>query len=66
MKAKVAVLGSGSWGTALAILLARNGVSTLLWGREAPDLIDDRENKTFLPGIMFPDALKVVTSFDEQ
>ncbi len=65
MKAKVAVLGSGSWGTALAILLARNGVPTLLWGREAPDLIDDRENKTFLPGIIFPDALKVVTSFDE-
>ena len=65
MSAKVAVLGSGSWGTALAILLARNGVSTLLWGKEAADLIEAGENKAYLPGIQLPDTLEIVTSFEK-
>ncbi len=58
----VLVVGAGSWGTALAILLSGNGVPTLLWGRET-DLLQEwsaaRCNTTFLPGINFPPLLEV-------
>ena len=56
----IAVLGSGSWGTALAILLARNGLDVRLWG--LPDqirqLIRDGENRELLPGIPLPPGLR--------
>ncbi len=56
----IAVLGAGSWGTALAILLSRNGAQIRLWGleQEIPALIRDGENRQFLPGITFPDGLQ--------
>ncbi|MCG8426038.1 MAG: NAD(P)H-dependent glycerol-3-phosphate dehydrogenase, partial [Chromatiales bacterium] len=60
--AKIAVLGAGSWGTALAVLLARNGAKVLLWGHhehEVYALQRDRENCTFLPGTPFPDNLDI-------
>ena len=55
----IGVLGAGSWGTALAILLARNGLEVRLWGREdeIARLTEDRENRQYLPGIPFPDKL---------
>lgn len=56
-----AVLGAGSWGTALAILLARNGASVRLWGHlpeAVATLARDRENREFLPGIAFPPELQ--------
>lgn len=56
------VLGDGSWGTTLAILLARNGVSTVLWSafpEQARAMAKERCNERFLPGIAFPDALEV-------
>ena len=58
----IAVLGAGSWGTALAILLARNGHRTLLWGRgEAmlATLARHRGNERYLPGQRFPERLAV-------
>lgn len=57
--AKIAVLGAGSWGTALAILLSRNGASVRLWGLpdEVEALIRDGENRRFLPGIALPEGL---------
>lgn len=59
--AVIAVLGAGSWGTALAVALARNGQQVRLWGH-LPDAVDrlahDRENAEFLPGITFPPALQ--------
>jgi glycerol-3-phosphate dehydrogenase (NAD(P)+) len=58
----VLVVGAGSWGTALAILLAGNGVPTLLWGRETDDLRKweaARCNTTFLPGINLPPRLEL-------
>ncbi len=58
----VAVLGAGSWGTALAVLLARNGVPTTLWGRSPQAIIDmatARANTRYLPEMPFPDALQV-------
>lgn len=58
---KIAVLGPGSWGTALAILLARHGARVALWGHhpdEIAALRRDRENKHYLPGIPLPDRLQ--------
>ena len=57
----VAVLGAGSWGTALAALLARKGHAVTLWGRDAATIaaIDTRhENPRYLPDIPLPDNLR--------
>lgn len=58
----VTVLGAGSWGTALAIHLARAGLHIKLWGNE-PDhmerLQQQRCNQQFLPGVDFPETLEV-------
>jgi glycerol-3-phosphate dehydrogenase (NAD(P)+) len=62
--ASITVLGAGSWGTALALLLARNGVETLLWGfdtNEVDALKQERQNSRYLPGIRFPDNLSVTS-----
>ncbi len=60
--ASIAVLGAGSWGTALALQLVRNGQGTRLWGRD-PALVAQldgcRENTRYLPGLPLPDALVV-------
>ncbi|MEP6907327.1 MAG: NAD(P)H-dependent glycerol-3-phosphate dehydrogenase [Pseudoxanthomonas sp.] len=61
---KIAVLGAGSWGTALAALMARHGHSVVLWGRDAQavQVIDrDHENVRYLPGIALPDTLRATT-----
>ena len=60
-KPAVAVLGAGSWGTALAALIARHGHPTVLWGRDAATIaaIDGRhENPRYLPGIPLPENLQ--------
>ncbi len=57
----VAVIGSGSWGTAVAAMVAPR-VPTTLWTRRdeaAAQMNSDRENKSYLPGIMLPEALVV-------
>jgi glycerol-3-phosphate dehydrogenase (NAD(P)+) len=59
---RVTVLGAGSWGTALAIHLARSGHPTALWGRDAGQLAAcarDRCNEQYLPDTPFPEALTV-------
>ena len=63
----VAVIGSGSWGTALAIQLKRAGNNVILWSfkeEEAAAILSERENKEFLPGIKL-DSDIVITSKDE-
>jgi glycerol-3-phosphate dehydrogenase (NAD(P)+) len=60
---RVAVLGAGSWGTALAVHLASGGVATRLWSRRpetAAALAGARMNATYLPGIAFPSGLEIV------
>ncbi|WP_159566820.1 NAD(P)H-dependent glycerol-3-phosphate dehydrogenase [Budvicia diplopodorum] len=56
------VIGAGSYGTALAITLARNGHSVMLWGHD-PKHIDmlqkERNNQAFLPDVIFPDNLQL-------
>lgn len=65
---RVAVLGAGSWGTALAIQLCRNGHRVVLWGHE-PDHMEelgrDGENRRFLPGFALPEGLEATSSLDE-
>lgn len=63
-RGRIAVLGAGSWGTALAILLARNGFDTYLWGHNAArleEMAQRRCNPAYLPDIPFPARLTVRT-----
>lgn len=57
-------MGAGSWGTALAVLLARNGQPTYLWGHDPAHIASLREmrrNTRFLPGIVLPEAVMPIT-----
>lgn len=68
MSQKISVLGAGSWGTALAMLAARNGCQTLLWGHKPEHiaaLAKDRENKQYLPGLAFSENLTVTPDLAE-
>jgi len=60
-RSDIAVLGAGSFGTALAILLARNGNRVRLWGRDSQQmqkLASERENARYLPGIRLPQFIE--------
>ncbi len=68
MSSAICVLGAGSWGTALAIQAARNGCNTLLWGHNPEhikNLEKDKENRRYLPGIMFPKSLQVTDNLEQ-
>ena len=60
MENKATILGSGSWGTALAASLSKKGIAVTLWGRN-PDALHDmakfRENHSYLPGITLSDDI---------
>jgi glycerol-3-phosphate dehydrogenase (NAD(P)+) len=58
---RVAVLGCGSWGTALSLLLARNGHDVTLLGRDQEEIFmlrERRENLRYLPGFVLPDSIR--------
>ena len=60
LNASISVIGAGSYGTALAITLARNGHPVLLWGHNPQNVAQlqaDRCNTAFLPDVPFPDNL---------
>jgi len=64
-RADIAVLGAGSWGTALAIQCARAGRPARLWGRDAShieQLARERTNQRYLPNAAFPDTLRLCPS----
>jgi glycerol-3-phosphate dehydrogenase (NAD(P)+) len=64
----VVVLGAGSWGTALALLLAHNHHTALLWGNDPSvqaRLEKDRQNRNYLPEISFPANLRIAKSLAE-
>ena len=66
--AAVAILGAGSWGTALAMQVARNGHQVNLWGHlpeHIERLVRDGENSEFLPGIRFPDNIHPTASLEQ-
>ncbi len=63
--AKVGVVGTTSWGTTLAVIMARRGLDVRLWARtpdEAAELTDAGENTRFVPGVDFPPGLTVTAS----
>ncbi len=63
--ARIAMLGAGSWGTALAIHLARVGHDVLLWSRDAAlaeELARCRTNAAYLPGLFLPDRVTPLES----
>ena len=60
--AKISVLGAGSWGTALSILLYNNGHEVILWsalGEEITTLREKREHVSKLPGVKIPDSITI-------
>ncbi len=65
---KVVVLGCGSWGTALASLLALRGMEVVLWGRDpeaAEGINTERRNPKFLPGVELPEGVRATTAEEE-
>ncbi len=61
---RIAVLGAGSWGTTLAILLAKNSHQVALWSyrdQYTRDILQTRQNPSFLPGIRIPDAVEATS-----
>jgi glycerol-3-phosphate dehydrogenase (NAD(P)+) len=65
---RIAVIGAGSWGTALALTLANRGHAVTLWAHEQ-EVVDQirfqRENRLFLPGIILPVGITPTSSLVE-
>lgn len=62
------VLGAGSYGTSLAISLARNGANVVIWGHEPEHMAKlqaERANHEFLPGVDFPESLIVESDLEK-
>lgn len=66
--AKVSVIGAGSWGTALAMLLCSNGHDTILWSHrkeQAEELCRIREHKSKLPGVKIPEDICISADMEQ-
>ncbi len=66
-RAEIAVLGAGSWGTALAIQCARAGRPARLWGRNRAHvgaMAQERTNKRYLPDVEFPESLQLLVELE--
>lgn len=65
---KITVIGSGSWGTALAVMFDKNGHDVTLWSwkeEEADAIRRDKEHKEYLPGVPISDSLHITSSREE-
>lgn len=65
---KISVIGSGSWGTAIASTLAHKGHEVMLWSylKEEYEMLKEyKEHKNFLPGIILPDNVRYTNSIEE-
>lgn len=68
MTSPIAVIGAGSWGTALAIHLAQNNNNVKLWGRDNKQMLamqKTHSNEYYLPGIIFPKNLQMFVELEE-
>ena len=65
---RIAILGDGGWGTALGLLLVKQGAAVRMWG-PFPEYVErlrrERENKLFLPGVPLPETLRWTADRDE-
>lgn len=64
----ISVIGAGSWGSALAVLLANNGHQVTLWShdlKEVEMLQKDREQKDKLPGVILPDNIRIEADLEK-
>jgi glycerol-3-phosphate dehydrogenase (NAD(P)+) len=65
---RITIVGTGAWGTTLAVMLAREGRRVTLWSRTAEEAVRlraARENKAFLPGVILPDQLEITHALEE-
>ncbi|MDO4458848.1 MAG: NAD(P)H-dependent glycerol-3-phosphate dehydrogenase [Clostridia bacterium] len=65
---KISVLGSGSWGTALSLVLADNGHDVTLWSfskEEIKGIAENRENISKLPGVKLPESIKYSSNLEK-
>ncbi len=63
----ISIIGGGSWGTSVAYLLSEKGHSVLLWVFEeevAREILEKRENRTYLPGIRLQNSVRVTTALE--
>ena len=66
--AKISVLGAGSWGTALSLLLYNNGHEVTLWSAleyEVEMLREKREHTSKLPGVILPAEMEITTDLEK-
>ena len=66
--AKVSVFGAGSWGTALSLLLCKNGHEVTLWSAledEVRMLCEKREHESKLPGVRLPEDMKITADLED-
>lgn len=63
----IAIIGSGSWGVALAIYLAKQGKKVKIWSfaKEEADLINNEKKCKFLPNITLPEGIECTLSYEE-
>ncbi|WP_418790141.1 NAD(P)H-dependent glycerol-3-phosphate dehydrogenase [Phosphitispora sp. TUW77] len=65
---RITVIGAGSWGTALAVLLARKNLQVKMWSVEKPvveEMNNKKTNESYLPGVIIPDSVYVCHSVEE-
>ena len=65
---RVGILGAGSWGTALALLLHKNGHDVTVWSidkAEVAMLQKEREHKSKLPGVRLPEEIQITNDLEE-